>query len=269
MSRIAATFAQLQKTGRKALIPYITAGDPNPTMTVPLMHGLVAAGADLIELGMPFSEPMAEGPVIQAAHERALAQGVKLADVLNMVIEFRQQNKLTPVVLMGYLNPIEQMGYQKFAEMAANVGVDGLLIVDLPPEEGNELWQVLKERQIDPIFLIAPTTTRIRIKNICEQATGYHYYVSFKGVTGKGDLDIAAITAKLAEIRCHAHLPVGVGFGIRDAQTAAAIAAIADAVIVGSTLVARIAASVDNLAKIQQDVCALLQEMRIAIDGGK
>ena len=266
MSRIAACFASLHDAGRKALIPYVTAGDPHPEVTVPLLHALVAAGADIIELGVPFSDPMADGPVIQQACERALAHHVSLHQVLAMVQEFRRQNTTTPVVLMGYLNPVEVMGYEAFAAAAAQAGVDGVLTVDLPPEEGHDLVERLRQQALDPIFLLAPTTTPARLKKICATASGFVYYVSLKGVTGAATLDPTAVADKVKEIRGITALPIGVGFGIRDGASAAAVAAVADAVIVGSTLVSKIGALADTPDKIPVEAAALLSEMRRAMD---
>ena len=266
MSRIAACFATLHNAGRKALIPYITAGDPNPTVTVPLLHALVEVGADIIELGVPFSDPMADGPVIQQACERALVHHVSLRQVLEMVREFRRQNTTTPLVLMGYLNPVEVMGYETFAAAAAQAGVDGVLMVDLPPEEGHALMERLRQQDLDPIFLLAPTTTAARLNKICSTASGFVYYVSLKGVTGAATLDTAAVANKVKEIRHITKLPIGVGFGIRDGATAAAVAAVADAVIVGSALVSRIGALADSPDKIPAEAAALLGEMRRAMD---
>lgn len=266
MSRIAACFARLRADGRKALIPYITAGDPNPTVTVPLMHVSVEAGADIIELGVPFSDPMADGPVIQRACERALAHHVSLRRVLEMVRDFRRQNDTTPVVLMGYLNPVEAMGYEPFAAAAAKAGVDGVLTVDLPPEEGSDLVGHLRRYGVDPIFLLAPTTTQARVKKICAAASGFVYYVSLKGVTGAATLDIEAVVRKLKEIRTVTELPIGVGFGIRDGVSAARVATVADAVIVGSALVSKIGALADAPDKIPAAVAALIAEMRGAMD---
>lgn len=267
MSRIAQRFAELKTKGRKALIPFVTAGDPNPDVTVSLLHAMVAAGADLLELGVPFSDPMAEGPVIQLACERALAHNVSLRDVLAMVKEFRQQDTQTPVVLMGYMNPVEVMGYQAFAKAAAEAGVDGLLTVDMPPEEAGDLLPALAAAGIDPIFLIAPTTVDSRIAKICAAASGFVYYVSLKGVTGASNLDVAGVEQKLAQIRQHTHIPIGVGFGIRDADTAKCIAAVADGVVVGSAVVSRVAENAGQPEKIQEAVCSLLREMRAAMDG--
>jgi tryptophan synthase alpha chain len=266
MSRIAACFTRLGAAGRKALIPYITAGDPNPDVTVPLMHALVKAGADIIELGVPFSDPMADGPVIQQACERALAHHVSLRRVLEMVRTFRTENDTTPVVLMGYLNPVEVMCYESFAVAAAEAGVDGVLTVDLPPEEGGELVGHLRRHGVDPIFLLAPTTIPARVKEICTVASGFVYYVSLKGVTGAATLDVAAVASKLKEIRAVTTLPIGVGFGIRDGASAARVAAVADAVVVGSALVSRIGALADAPDKIPAEAAALIAEMRRAMD---
>lgn len=237
MSRIKACFENLASAGRKALIPYIVAGDPDINSTLEQMHGLVAAGADVIELGVPFSDPMAEGPVIQLAHERALVHGTSLLDVLQVVERFRQSDSQTPVVLMGYLNPIERMGYQAFAQRAAAAGVDGLLTVDLPPEEAAELNDALKAQAIDTIFLLAPTTGADRIASICAGASGYLYYVSLKGVTGADKLDVKEVEEKLNLIKSHTQLPISVGFGIKDAASAKAVAGLAEGVVVGSALV--------------------------------
>ena len=266
MSRIPHRFADLKAQGRKALIPYVTAGDANPEQTVPLMHAMVAAGADLIELGVPFSDPMADGPVIQQACERALEHHVSLRNVLEMVAEFREQDQDTPVVLMGYLNPVEVMGYDAFAREAAAVGVDGVLTVDLPPEEGHELVQALKAQELDPIFLLSPTSTDARIDAICSAASGFVYYVSLKGVTGAASLDVDGVAAKVAEIRHHAKTPVGVGFGIKDAETAARVASVADAVVVGSAIVNRIAENVTQPEVAREQIAALLSAMREAMD---
>lgn len=237
MSRIQNTFSRLQSAGKQALIPYIMAGDPNPEATLGLMHALVAGGADVIELGVPFSDPMADGPVIQLAAERALAHGVSLRRVIAMVAEFRKQDAETPIVLMGYANPVEAMGYEAFGEAASAAGVDGLLTVDLPPEEAPARVEILKRFGIDPIFLLAPTTPVSRMQAVAKLAAGYVYYVSLKGVTGAANLDVANVAAKLAELRQHIALPIGVGFGIRDADSARAVAGVADAVVIGSRIV--------------------------------
>ncbi|ACL72340.1 tryptophan synthase subunit alpha [Thioalkalivibrio sulfidiphilus] len=266
MSRIARRFEALRAAGRKALIPYVTAGDPNPDNTVPLMHAMVAAGADIIELGVPFSDPMADGPVIQQACERALRHHVSLRQVIGMVKTFREQDAETPVVLMGYLNPVEIMGYEAFAIAAASAGVDGLLTVDLPPEESHDLVQVLRSHGVDPIFLLAPTSHEARIKRICDAASGFVYYVSLKGVTGAATLDVDAVAEKLAAIRAHTDLPLGVGFGIRDADSAARVSRVADAVVVGSALVNRIAEHEQDPEAGRRVVSELLAEMRKAMD---
>jgi len=237
MSRIQRTLNALAEQGRKGLIPFITAGDPAPELTVPLMHALVNGGADIIELGVPFSDPMADGPVIQRASERALANGIGMRHVLQFVQEFRSSNQTTPVVLMGYANPIEHMGTGKFIEAAKQAGVDGVLVVDYPPEECHEFAAAMKEKGLDPIFLLAPTSTNERIEQVGKIASGYVYYVSLKGVTGSGHLDLEAVAKKMPEIKKHVNVPVGVGFGIRDAATAKAIASVSDAVVIGSRII--------------------------------
>ena len=266
MSRIAGRFAELRAAGRKALIPFVTAGDPEPGVTVPLMHALVAAGADILELGVPFSDPMADGPVIQAACERALVHHTSLRHVLEMVREFRARDADTPVVLMGYLNPIEVMGYETFAHAAAKAGVDGVLTVDLPPEEAHDLVQALQSETLDPIFLLSPTSSGARMDRISAVASGFIYYVSIKGVTGSSQLDVSAVAGKVAEIRGHTGLPVGVGFGIRDAEAAAKVAAVADAVVVGSALVSRVPELLATPDRIPETLAAVLAEMRAAMD---
>lgn len=266
MSRIAGVFAALREQGRQALIPFVTAGDPQPDTTVPLMHAMVEAGADLIELGVPFSDPMADGPVVQRASERALAHQVSLRDVIGMVREFRETDQATPVVLMGYLNPIEVMGYEAFAETASAAGVDGVLTVDIPPEEGGEFVPLMKRHGIDPIFLLAPTSHRARIERITSAASGFVYYVSLKGVTGAANLSVDSVRDKVAEIREYTDLPVGVGFGIKDAETAAAMSLIADAVVVGSALVSRVEANAGQPAVAIEEIRAILGTMRSAMD---
>ncbi len=266
MSRIRGRFRELRRQDRKALIPFITAGDPAPSATLPLMRAMVEAGADLIELGVPFSDPMADGPVIQRASERALQAGVSLDDTMAMVREFRAVDDATPVVLMGYLNPVEVMGYEQFAGAAADMGVDGVLTVDLPPEEGHDLVQALQRKEIDPIFLVAPTTTPARIQRICEVASGFVYYVSLKGVTGSDRLDVGAVAGKLQAIRNVTDLPIGVGFGIRDAASAASISTVSDAVVVGSALVQKIEELLGQPDRMEQAVTSLLSEMRQAMD---
>lgn len=233
--RLKAVFERLN--GRAALIPYITTGDPAVEATVPLMHALVQAGADVIELGVPFSDPMADGSVIQRAAERAVARGVSLRTVLDIVKSFREDDSTTPVVLMGYANPIEAMGQQEFVQAAAQAGVDGVLTVDYPPEECESFAQDLSSHHIDPIFLLAPTSTDQRIQRIADIARGYVYYVSLKGVTGSSSLDVEDVTKQLQRIRQYVTIPVGVGFGIRDAQSAKQVGQHADAVVIGSKLI--------------------------------
>jgi len=264
MSRIQTVFEQLHQHGRKALIPFITAGDPNPQLTVPLLHELVAAGADVLELGVPFSDPMADGPTIQRASERALKHHVGLHHVLDMVAEFRRKNSHTPVVLMGYGNPIEAMGWETFANRCAEVGVDGVLTVDFPPEESHEAFTHLEAHGIDPIFLLAPTTREERVEQVAKLARGYVYYVSLKGVTGAGNLDLSAIEQKLPQLRRHIKLPIGVGFGIRDGATASAVAKLCDGVVVGSRIVQEIENS--NEQEVVANVGRLVKELRQAID---
>ncbi len=266
MNRIAATFERLKEQNRKALIPYITAGDSSPELTVPLMHAMVEAGANIIELGVPFSDPMADGPVIQKAAERALEYNISLRDVFEMVKLFRKQDKSTPVVLMGYLNPIEAMGYAEFANAAAQAGVDGVLTVDMPPEEGGECLPLLREQGIDPIFLIAPTSTEARIASLAASARGFIYYVALKGVTGAGHLDAGDVANKLEDIRKVTNLPLGVGFGIKDAETAVAVGKGADAVIVGSAIVKKIEEGAGNPALITANIVAMLSSIRGALD---
>ncbi len=264
MSRIQATFEKLKLQGRRALIPFFTAGDPNLATTVPLLHALVASGADVIELGVPFSDPMADGPTIQRASERALKQGMSLRGVLEMVAEFRRSNDSTPVVLMGYGNPIEAMGWEVFSRRCAEVGVDGVLTVDFPPEESHDAFLHLQAHGIDPIFLLAPTTEEVRIEQVAKLARGYVYYVSLKGVTGAGNLDLSAIAEKIPQLRKHIKLPIGVGFGIRDASTACAVAKLCDGVVVGSRIVQEIEDSSE--ADVIANVSRLVHELRVAID---
>lgn len=269
MSRIQQCFTRLQAQGRKALIPYITAGDPDIDTTLGLMHALVKNGADIIELGFPFSDPSSDGPVIQRAVERSLAQKTTLRKVLDTVSSFRQTNAETPVVLMGYLNPVEFMGYQKFADAAVAAGVDGVLLVDMPPEEAHELHTIMKKTPIDTIFLVAPTTSEARMDAICRESSGYVYYVSLKGVTGAGHLDIDSVVSNLNRLRKHTQLPLGVGFGIRDSESAARIAGVADAVVVGSALINRIAELKPGQQYSQAQLVAqtdLIAGMRRAMD---
>lgn len=234
-NRLAAAFAKAAP--RAALIPYVTAGEPSAQATPRLMHALVEAGADIVELGVPFSDPMADGPIIQRAGQRAIERGVGLPQVLEMVAEFRRQDEVTPVVLMGYANPIERMGQQRFVDEAARAGVDGVLVVDYPPEETTDFAAMLDRAGLAPIFLLAPTSTEERIEKVARIARGYVYYVSLKGITGAGHLDTDAVEQRLAEIRRHVRVPVGVGFGIRDAESARRLAGFSDAVIIGSKLI--------------------------------
>jgi len=266
VSRIAARFAALKQARRSALVPYVTAGDPGKDATVPLMHALVKAGADALELGVPFSDPSADGPVIQAACERALKAGTTLTDVLAMVHEFRTQDRDTPVILMGYLNPVEALGAEAFAAAAAEAGVDGVLTVDMPPEESEPLGGLLRAKGLDPIFLLAPTTDATRVRRIAETASGFVYYVSLKGVTGAALFDVDAVRERLAGIRLHTALPVGVGFGVRDAASAAALAKVADAVIVGSAIVARIAEYRDDPVRMTSEAADFVAGLRRAMD---
>lgn len=270
MSRLAQRFSDLKAKQRTALIPYVMTSDPCPDITLPLMHAMVAAGADVIELGAPFSDPMADGPVIQAAAERSLAYNTSLLDVFAVVSEFRKQDDKTPVVMMGYLNPIEVMGYENFAEKASACGIDGVITVDMPPVEAESYVPALKSQGLDPIFLLAPTSTQQRIKKLAEVASGFVYYVSLKGVTGAATLDVSSVKQKVAEIMQFIDLPIGVGFGISDAESAARVASCSDAVVVGSVIVKRMA---QNDGKTEQErttiieqVSDILSTMRVAMD---
>jgi tryptophan synthase alpha chain len=266
MSRIAQTFAALAEQKRKALIPYICAGDPLPDATVEVMLAMAQAGADVIELGVPFSDPMADGPVIQKASERALAKGIGMTQVLGFVHAFRERDGKTPVVLMGYANPIERYGIPRFIADAKAAGVDGVLVVDYPPEEAEGFTTALQAAAIDPIFLLAPTSTERRMKEVGRLASGYVYYVSLKGVTGAGHLDTDAVAVVLPRIRQHVKLPLGVGFGIRDAATAKAVSRTADAVVIGSALVQLLEKQTrDTLAPA---AAAFIAEIRAALDEG-
>jgi tryptophan synthase alpha chain len=264
MSRIAATFAALKTANRKALIPFITAGDPAPANTVPLMHVLVEGGADILELGVPFSDPMADGPTIQRASERALKHGVGLRDVLGMVAEFRKVNANTPVVLMGYANPIEAMGWDAFCSAAVAAGVDGVLTVDYPPEESGEFAAKCAAAGLDNIYLLAPTTPEARIEAVAKHARGFIYYVSLKGVTGAASIDMSEVAARLPAIHVATGLPVGVGFGIRDAETARQVAAVADAVVIGSRIVQEIEQSTPE--SMLDNVKTFVAGVRAALD---
>ncbi|MES2499886.1 MAG: tryptophan synthase subunit alpha [Pseudomonadota bacterium] len=264
MSRIQNVFATLRVNNRKALIPYITAGDPHPNHTVNLMHALVKTGADMIELGVPFSDPMADGPVIQRASERALVHKVGLNKVLSMVAEFRQTDNKTPVILMGYANPIEAMGVETFTQAAKAAGIDGVITVDYPPEECQEFISQLKQNDIDSIFLLSPTTDAARVDLIVNQASGFLYYVSLKGVTGSANLDVEEVKARVAEIKQKTSLPIGVGFGVKDSITAKNVAAFSDAVVIGSRMVQLIESSTE--ANLFTNVSDLMAELRTAID---
>lgn len=267
MSRIAATFERLRSEGRKALIPFVTAGDPDPAGCVALMHALVAGGADIIELGVPFSDPMADGPVIQRSSERALKHGVSLRDVIGWVAEFRRTDGNTPVVLMGYANPVEAMGFEAFARAARAAGTDGVLVVDYPPEEAERLVATLDAAGLDTVFLLSPTTTDARLKQVAALGRGYLYYVSLKGVTGAANIDVGDVANRLAHVRKFTSLPLGVGFGIRDGETARSVAQVADAVVIGSRLVQEI----ENApAEAAQRAQAFIAGIRSAMDrGGK
>ena len=266
MSRITTTFDRLRSSQRKALVPFITAGFPSVEMTLPLMHTLVKAGADIIELGVPFSDPMADGPTIQRSSEKALKNGMTLRHLLKIVAAFRMDNQSTPVVLMGYANPIEAIGLTHFAEIAAKAGVDGVLVVDYPPEESEPFAQAMQQHDLDPIFLLAPTSSPERFKQVGRLARGYVYYVSLKGVTGSAQLDITEVSRRIPEIRAAVSVPVGVGFGIRDAATAAQMATVADAVIVGSKIIETLenAPAGEELAR----VAAFITELRQGLDQG-
>jgi tryptophan synthase alpha chain len=264
MNRIASTFANLASQGRKALIPFVTAGDPFADATVEIMLALARGGADVIELGVPFSDPMADGPVIQRAAERALVKGIGSRDVLAMVREFRQHDAHTPVVLMGYANPIERYGQAQFVQDAAQAGVDGVLVVDYPPEECEQFSALLRDAGLDPIFLLAPTSTEQRMRDVGRLASGYVYYVSLKGVTGAGHLDTAAVAQAVPRIKQHVKVPVGVGFGIRDGATARAVGAVADAVVIGSALVQLLEGQTrDNLGLAAE---RFMRDVRSALD---
>ena len=267
MSRISQRLSQAKASGKKILIAYVVNGDPFPQATLPTLHAMVEQGVDVIELGVPFSDPMAEGPVIQKGHERALEHGISLKATLEIVKQFRATNNSTPIVLMGYANPVERFGYAEFAKAAADAGVDGLLTVDLPPEEVAVLKKELEANGLDNIFLLAPTTTVERAKKIAVHASGFLYYVSLKGVTGAGHLDVAAVKSKLAEFGQLTDLPVCVGFGIKDPDTAKAIAALADGVVVGSVLVDKMGAQADkNVEDIAVSVGTIINGIRKAID---
>ena len=264
MSRIQGRFEALARAKRKALIPYITAGDPHPSLTVPLMRALVEAGSDILELGVPFSDPMADGPVIQRAGERALKHGVGLADVLKLVTDFRKSDSKTPIVLMGYANPIEAMGVEKFVAAAKAAEIDGVIVVDYPPEECEQFAALAKKHGIDPVFLLAPTSTDKRIEQVARVGSGYLYYVSLRGVTGAANLDFSEVSSRIPKIRATTKLPIGVGFGIRDAESAKRVAQSADAVVIGSRIIQEIEAG--NADGAVARVKAFLKPIRQALD---
>ena len=264
MSRIQTVFSTLKANNKKALIPYVTAGDPHPKHTVAILHTLVKSGADMIEVGIPFSDPMADGPVIQRASERALVHKVGLKNVLEMVKEFRQTDTKTPIILMGYANPIEAMGAEKFTQSAKDAGVDGVLTVDYPPEECKAFIAGLLAAGMDSIFLLSPTSDANRVNLIVNQASGFLYYVSLKGVTGAANMDVEQVKARVAEIRTKTSLPIGVGFGVKDAATAKKVAEFADAIVVGSRMVVTIEQSTED--NLMHNITQLMQELRTAID---
>jgi len=266
VGRLTSTINAVQAQGRKSLVAYIVAGDPHPNQTVALMHTLVAEGVDIIELGVPFTDPEAEGPVIQLAHERALAHQVTLLKVFAMVAKFRLDDPETPVVLMGYLNPIEAMGYEVFAEAAKRSGVDGLITVNLPPEEAGALAIALQNNDIDPIYLLAPTTTDLRAAKVCQASRGFVYYVSLKGTTGAGTLDIAAVCERVEHLKAQTTLPLFVGFGIKDGATAAPIAAVADGVVVGSAIVTLMDQFQTSPEALNTAVIELVRDIRAALN---
>lgn len=266
MSRIENCLQQLKQQGKKGLVPFVTAGDPDAEFTLKCLHKMVEAGADIIELGVPFSDPMADGPVIQKASERALAAGMNLRGVLTIVEQFRQTNTTTPIVLMGYLNPIEFMGYEAFSQKAAQAGVDGVLTVDIPPEEADELIKAYETYQLDPIFLLSPTSTDKRIERVKQVAKGYIYYVSLKGVTGAGHLELSHVQQKIEQIKQTLDIPIAIGFGVKNAEIAEKIGKIGDAVVVGSALIDCISEANGDEQKALESVFALLNSMRQAMD---
>jgi tryptophan synthase alpha chain len=274
MSRLEGVFSQLKANQRKALVSYVVAGDPSPEGTAELLHQLVAAGADVLEVGVPFSDPMSEGVVIQQGHERALANGMTLRGVLQIVAEFREKDQSTPIVMMGYANPIERFGYERFAAAGAEAGVDGLITVDLPPEEVERLESALREHELDNIFLISPTTPEDRIRTIVDRASGFIYYVAVKGVTGSGQLNVTEVADRVSLIRSMTALPIAVGFGIKDADSARAVAGVADAVVVGSALIDQMVragstdSSLDEI-QIHQAAVKLLQSIREGVDSSR
>jgi len=266
MSRLSRTVSSLHDLNKKALVTYIVAGDPEPSSTVSLMHKMVSAGVDVIELGVPFSDPEAEGPVIQLAHERALRSGTSLIDVMQLVAEFRDKDQSTPVVLMGYLNPIEKMGYENFAERAARCGIDGTIIVNLPPEEASDLSFYLEKHDVESVYLLAPTTTPERAAKICAHSRGFVYYVSLKGTTGAGSLDVTEVSEKVRDLKTIAKIPLFVGFGIKNGETAAAVGSVADGVVVGSAIVDIMARHETDRVLLEKSVVELTGEIRSALD---
>ena len=263
MSKIQSTFAQLKSENKKALIPFITAGDPHPDMTVSILHALVDYGADMIELGIPFSDPMADGPVIQRASERALANNVGIKKTIKLVKQFRENNTKTPIILMGYANPIEAIGIDNFVNLIKDADVDGVVTVDYPPEESKEFVSLLRKNDIDSIFLISPTTEDTRIKLITSQASGFLYYVSLKGVTGSSNIDIKQVAERVMNIKKYSDLPVAVGFGVRDSETAKQVALISDAVVIGSRIVLEVESS--SQENILVNIKKLMDEIKKAI----
>ena len=266
MRLLSETLKAIVSDNRKALVTYIVAGDPNPSVTVSLMHRLVKSGADVIELGVPFSDPEAEGQVIQSAHERALVHDISLAKCIEMVADFRKTDSVTPVILMGYLNPFEAMGYEEFAEKSSLAGVNGTIIVNLPPEEAIELSAVMKKKGIEPVFLLAPTTTDERAKKICDASNGFVYYVSQKGTTGGSDIDIDDVSEKLERFKKLTSLPILVGFGIHDSATAKSVVKVADGAVVGSAIIKLMANCKDDLETLKSEVGRFVSELRSAID---
>ncbi len=268
MSRLQACFEQLAKNNKKALISYITAGDPHPSSTLEIMHALIDAGTDIIELGIPFSDPMADGPVIQLACERALKHGTSLKDIIEIVKQFRETNSTTPVVFMGYQNPIEIFGVEKFATTVSGL-VDGVITVDLPPEESQQVGAIYKQNDIDTIYLLAPTTKDQRIQMITGLASGFLYYVSFKGITGASQIDVKSVETKVNQIRKHTNIPIAVGFGIKDANTARMVSSCCNAVVVGSAIVSIIAEHGEDVPAAMTKVKSLLRDIKDALDNSE
>ena len=266
MSRIAGCFAEAAASKRTVLVPYLMGCDPTPALCLELMHAMVEAGADMIELGMPFSDPMADGPVIQAASERVLAEGVRMPHIFELAKQFRETNTTTPLVLMGYANPIEIMGHERFAQLASESGIDGVITVDMPPEESVDLSAAFAKRGIDPIFLLSPTTPDHRVEAVTRYGSGFIYYVSLKGVTGSSQLDTGEVAARVEHIKTLTDIPVGVGFGISDASSAASVAKLADAVVVGSAIVKRIADCGQDRARLLDEVPAFVASLRQGLD---